>query len=225
MSNSVVPDGVPLQTDEIDLWALIETLWVGKLVILSFVALFTLLAFSYMLVIPKSNSIFFPYKINFATVQIHQQCGQNENCIALKVTGLASEFIGSGRFNTKKSSLVYKGTNLEISQPLIDSVNAAATHVTQSIFTNTKLEVNMIEKELPTAIQSSETAAVNLINGKRIISSIEVQKQKAIDFGTPLVVLNGPKSHFIYTIMLLLGGIVGIFVVLIRQAIRNRYHS
>ena len=60
-----------------------------------------------------------------------------------------------------------------------------------------------------------------MLNAKRVIQSID-NGQSAITFGSVSVVKSSPKVSLILALSVVLGGMIGVFFILVRNAITKR---
>ena len=68
---------------------------------------------------------------------------------------------------------------------------------------------------------ATERVATNLLNAKRIIQSLD-SGQNAISLGPISVVKRSPKSSRIIAFAAILGVIVGVFLVIVRDGLKKR---
>ena len=103
-------------------------------------------------------------------------------------------------------------------QSQIEEANIALTNEVYLEATN---ELALIQNELTDALLGTERVATNMLNAKRIIQFID-NGQSAITFGSVSVVKSSPKVSLILPFLVVLGGMVGVFFILVRNAIAKR---
>ena len=82
-------------------------------------------------------------------------------------------------------------------------------------------ELQSIESISNASLLSTERIATNMLNAKRIIQSID-SGQSVISFGPVGIAKVAPHSSRILALSIMLSGMVGCTIVLLRNAIRNR---
>ena len=220
-----------VQDDEIDLFEFFQTLWDGKWLISAFVALATLIGFGYSQVAQPKYDVSVPYRVNVYSVLSQQICESNNqnhkdwrasDCLADGTLGYFVERLG-GRW-----SLDSKGNAITFSTPTPSAVNAyedilsnALTYSNEALRSEAISELASIESVLNENVLATERVATNMLNAKRVIQSID-NGQSAITFGSVSVVKSSPKVPFILALSVVLGGMIGVFFILVRNAITRR---
>ena len=216
-----------VQDDEIDLFELFQTLWDGKWLISAFVVLATLIGFGYSQVAQPKYDVSVPYRVNVYSVLSQQICesytqNQKDDCLADGTLGYFVESLGSGW------SLNSKGNTITFSTPTPSAVNAyedilsnALTSTNEALRSEAISELASIESVLNDNVLATERVATNMLNAKRVIQSID-NGQSAITFGSVSVVKSSPKVSLILALSVVLGGMVGVFFILVRNAITKR---
>ena len=215
----------PPYDDELDLVELFETIWRGKWLISAFVAISALSGFVYsQLAQPKFEvSVSFAAKLySFSAQQI---CGQNVGCIVGETSKQLMENLDSNWNLTDKNSKLVLSTeaplNVKTYDDVFDKLNQT---ITNQIYNEALDEVTLIKTELNDALMSTERAATNILNARRIIKAID-SGQKAISFGSVAIKKTSPKVPLVLALSILLGGMIGIVLVLVNNSIRKRKES
>ena len=216
-----------VQDDEIDLFEFFQTLWDGKWLISAFVALATLIGFGYSQVAQPKYDVSVPYRVNVYSVLSQQICesytqNQKDDCLADGTLGYFVERLGRGW------SLDSKGNTITFSTPTPSAVNAyedilsnALTYSNEALRSEAISELASIESVLNENVLATERVATNMLNAKRVIQSID-NGQSAITFGSVSVVKSSPKVPLILALSIVLGGMIGVFFILVRNAITRR---
>ena len=218
----------PRKDDEIDLFELLEDLWAGKWLISAFVALATLIGFGYTQVAQPKYDVSAPFRVNVYSVLIQQICESNNqnhvdwrasDCLAEGTISYFLEGLGSGWNLSTKSDAITHTT------PTPSSVNAYENALSNALMsTNETLkgeaisELELIESLSNDNVLATERVATNMLNAKRVVLSLD-SGQNAISFGTISIVKSSPKSPLILALSVLLGGLVGVSSVLVRNAL------
>ena len=221
----------PPYDDEIDLFEFFETLWDGKWLISAFVALATLIGFGYSQVAQPKYDVSVPYRVNVYSVLSQQICESNNqnqkdwrasDCLADGTLGYFIERLGGGW------SLDSKGNAITFITPTPSAVNAyedilsnALTSTNEALRSEAISELASIESFSNDNVLATERVATNMLNAKRVIQSID-NGQSAITFGSVSVVKSSPKVSLILALSVVLGGMVGVFFILVRNAIAKR---
>jgi len=214
----------PPYVDEIDLFVLFETLWCGKWLISVFVAISVLSGFVYsQLAQPKFEvSVSFAAKLySFSAQQI---CGQNVGCIVGETSKQLMENLDSDWNLIKKSNLVLSTEaplNVKTYNDVFDKLNQT---ITNQIYNEALDEVTLIKTALNDALMSTERVATNILNATRIIKAID-SEQKAISFGSVAIKKTSPKVPLVLALSILLGGMIGVVFVLVKNTVRKRKES
>ena len=221
----------PTYDDEIDLFEFFETLWDGKWLISAFVALATLIGFGYSQVAQPKYDVSVPFRVNVYSVLSQQICESNNqnqkdwrasDCLADGTLGYFVERLGGGW------SLDSKGNAITFSTPTPSAVNAyedvlsnALTSTNEALRSEAISELASIESISNDNVLATERVATNMLNAKRVIHSID-NGQSAITFGSVSVVKSSPKVPLMLALSVVLGGMIGVFFILVRNAITKR---
>jgi hypothetical protein len=97
----------------------------------------------------------------------------------------------------------------------------ALSRVTESIRNEAASELASIESLSNANMLATERVATNMLNAKRIIQSID-NGQSAMTLGFVSVSKTSPKVPLILALSVVFGGMIGVFFILVRNAIRKR---
>ena len=215
----------PTYDDEIDLFEFFETLWDGKWLISAFVALATLIGFGYSQVAQPKYDVSVPYTSSIYSVSAQQICDGNYGniaCMESEVVKRFLSFLGNSWSKGKKSSTLSFSTSAPLEQNQYDvQIQQANTALTNEVYLKATTELALIQTELTDALLGTERVATNMLNAKRIIQSID-SGQSVISFGSVSIVKSSPKVPLILALSVVLGGMVGVFFILVRNAITKR---
>ena len=212
----------PPYDDEIDLFEFFETLWDGKWLISAFVALATLIGFGYSQVAQPKYDVSVSYTPNVYSVSAQQTCGRNIGCMESEAVKRFISLLGNSWSKDKKSSTLSLSTMSPLEQSDYEvQIEQASTALTTEVFVEATTELALIQTELTDALLSTERVATNMLNAKRVIQSID-NGQSAITFGSVSVVKSSPKVSLILALSVVLGGMIGVFFILVRNAITKR---
>ena len=207
----------PTYDDEIDLLEFFETLWDGKWLISAFVVLATLIGFGYSQVAQPKYDVSVPYSFNFYSVSAQQICGSNIDCMENETKKRLSSLL-EGEWTSNISITTTAPSDLSEYQTQIEQANIKLTN---EVYADATSELALIQTELTDALLGTERVATNMLNAKRLIQSID-NGQSAITFGSVSVVKSSPKVSLILALSVVLGGMVGVFFILVRNAIAKR---
>lgn len=214
----------PTYDDEIDLFEFFETLWDGKWIISAFVALATLIGFGYSQVAQPKYDVSVPYTSSIYSVSAQQICDGDGNirCMESEAVKRFLSLLGNSWSKGKKSSTLSFSTPAPLEQNQYDvQIQQANTALTNEVYLEATTELALIQTELTDALLGTERVATNMLNAKRIIQSID-SGQSVISFGSVSVVKSSPKVSVILVLSVVLGGLVGVFFILGRNAITKR---
>jgi len=212
----------PTYDDEIDLFEFFETLWDGKWLISAFVVLATLIGFGYSQVAQPKYDVSVSYTPNVYSVSAQQICGRNIGCMESEAVKRFISLLGNSWSKDKKSSTLSLSTMSPLEQSDYEvQIEQASTALTTEVFVEATTELALIQTELTDALLSTEIVATNMLNAKRVIQSID-NGQSAITFGSVSVVKSSPKVSLILALSVVLGGMIGVFFILVRNAITKR---
>ena len=128
----------------------------------------------------------------------------------------------TGWTKKKKSSIISFSTSAPLEQSEYEAqIQQSNIALTGEIYLEATSELALIQTELTDAFLGTERVATNMLNANRIIQSID-SGQSVLSFGTISVVKSSPKVPLILALSFLFGGVVGVFFILVRNAIANR---
>jgi LPS O-antigen subunit length determinant protein (WzzB/FepE family) len=209
-----------VRDDEIDLYELLQTLWVGKWLISACVVLATLIGSGYSQVAQPKYDVSVPYISNIYYVSIQQNCGDNIGCMESQTIKRFLSLLGNS-WRQKSSTLSFKTSSpLDLSE-YKSQIEDANTALSNEIYTEATNELNIIQTELTDTLLSTEIVAKNMLNAKRVVMSIDSGKN-TITFGPVSVVKSPSEVPAILILSVILGVIIGVFVILVRSAIAKR---
>ena len=224
----------PPYDDEIDLFELFETLWRGKWLISAFVAISVMSGFVYSQLAQPKFEVSVSFAVKLYSVSAQQICegevsNKNNNgvveCIQNEVSKQLMEDLDSNWNLTNKDSKLALSTeaplNVKTYDDVFDKLNQT---ITNQIYNEALDEVTLIKTELNDALMSTERVATNILNATRIIKAID-SGQKAISFGSVAIKKTSPKVPLILALSILLGGMIGVVFVLVKNTIRKRKES
>ena len=203
--------------DEIDLFELFTTLWNGKWFISGFVALAAFSGFGYTQIESSKYEVKYgvsvPYTSDLYSLSVQQIEANNNRFLAL-LGGTWSQTKRS--FNLPPTLKPFSDT-----QPYIDEFERHNQTITAEILYDAEVEVALIQNELSVSLSSTERAATDFLNAKRAIRSIK-NGQKAFSFSSASITKTSPKVSLTLALSIMLGGFIGVFFVLVRNAINKR---
>ncbi|MEM5530731.1 Wzz/FepE/Etk N-terminal domain-containing protein [Gammaproteobacteria bacterium AS21] len=207
--------------DEIDLFELVLSIWAGKWIIVAFVVVFVVAGFGYSKLATPVYSVSSHMHINFFPENTQSICTAEtttKDCFNSTASKEYSIYFPAWSIDNNVISKNVPGSS-EIDQYNIQLASANQT-LTKQLLDNAKQELQAID-ELATEIKSSEHIAISTLNAKKTIIAIEQNKQQALSLSPVSITKKSPKTNLILVFSLLLGGMLGCFVILVRQAIRN----
>lgn len=206
--------------DEIDLFELVEALWIGKWWIIGITALAALTAFVYVQMSTPIYSVKVAYEPNLYSVSAQQLCGGNVNCIEQQERKKLSHLIGQGWGNDDSAFTASTPEPLPVAdyEGLFDKAN---DDLTNAIMEEAKMELAFIDQELTGQLSASERVATNILNAKRLLNSIE-QGEKAFIVGDPSISQKSPRLALTLSMAIFGGGVFAVMFVLMRNAWINR---
>ncbi|WP_133013079.1 Wzz/FepE/Etk N-terminal domain-containing protein [Marinomonas flavescens] len=204
--------------DEIDLVELILELWKGKMLILAFVVVCFCLGFVYVKVVAKTHvSVSAGYTVNLYSNESFNLCGNNQTCLDATVfKKYLGEISGWSAENNALTLRIADGTSPQSMGVYSAELEKANEKLTQSFLQAAKENITMIDS-LSSDLRSTETVAESVLHAKRLIYQVENGKVKALTLTTPTVQKKSPKTALILVISVLLGGMLGVFAVLMKK--------
>lgn len=216
-----MPEVRPTYDGEIDLFEFFETFWDGKWVISFFIALAALIGFVYSQFAQPKYKVSAPFVINAYSVSTQQICVDDTRCMELETTKRLLSFLDDAWSNEKNSVFSFSTFSpLELNEYEAQLVRANAK-LTNDVYTEATTELTLIQTELTDALLNTERVATNMLNAKRVIQSID-NGQSPISLGSVSVVKTSPKVLFILASSVVLGGMIGVFLILVRSSLKKR---
>ena len=211
-----------VQDDEIDLFDLLQTLWDGKWLISACVVLVTLIGSGYSQVVQPKYDVSVPYTSNIYSVGVSVKCSRNVDCMDAQTIKRFLSLIGNSWSRSQKNStLSFKTSSpLDLSE-YKSQIEDANTALSNEIYTEATNELNMMQTELKDSLLSTNSVAIYVLNAKRVIMSIDSGKN-TISFGPVSVVKSPSKVPVILVLSVILGVMIGVFVIFVRSAIAKR---
>ena len=210
----------PKSDDEIDLFEVFDALWDGKWMVGGFVVLAAVVGFLFPRIASLNYSVTAPYTFNFYTVASLQTCAHNVGCIESElIKRIAAEVNDEWDLAQRPLAMSQSTPDplaLQEYHLMLESVNQ---RLTSNAYNEALTEVMLIQSELGGALSTTEIAATNLLNARRVIENVEGGRS-LIDFGP--VDIDEPKASRILFLCVVLGLFVGVFFVLVRKAARER---
>ena len=245
----------PTYDDEIDLFELFETLWEGKWLISTFVAIAVLLGGGFLLLkdavyeskliysvdaIPpfyNANKASTDFQKKFYSVSVFDEWKQDNSNTSLvfedfSATEVVDGFVLSKNEDEQLATLASekKGGSFVLVKsnqlPILDDFFKYANHIngllTAEYVVRATEELKIIESRF-TDLASADNGIVDtVLSIDRYIVSAE-KGANVLDIQRPTMPKKvSPKSSLILAISLVLGGMVGVFFILVRNAITKR---
>jgi len=208
-----------INDDEIDLFELVMSIWAGKWIIVAFVIVFVIAGFGYSKLATPVFQVSSQFQTNLYPVRASQNCNiGNLRCFDTLADQEASKFFTS--WSLTKGSLTKSLSAVNSLDAYNKEFTKANNTLTKQLLNNAKQELQAID-ELPLEIKSSEHVAISTLNAKKTIIAIEQNKQQALSLSPVSISKKSPKTKLILVLSVLLGGMLGCFVILVRQAIGN----
>lgn len=208
--------------DEIDLFDLFETLWGGKWLIGCIVVISTLLGFGYTKLSQPVYRASATYSVNVYSVAGQQICGVQDqrNCLSKQMEQVVSDHLIDGWAASDESVSL----STAIPSPLAayeTQLKESSQQTTAFIKAKALAEIQAIESISNASLLSTERVATNMLNAKRVIQSID-SGQTVISFGPVGIAKVASHSSRILALSIMLSGMVGCTIVLLRDTIRKR---
>ena len=122
--------------------------------------------------------------------------------------------------NAKSDAITYATSTLSSVNAYEDALSNALISTNEALKDEAISELASIESLSNDNVLATERVATNMLNAKRVVLSLE-SGQSAISLGSVSVVKSSPKV-LILTLSVVLGGMVGVFFILVRNAITKR---
>ena len=203
---------------------LFETIRRGKLLISAFVAISVMSGFVYSQLAQPKFEVSVSFAVKLYSVSAQQIC-EGVECMQNEVSKQLMEDLDSNWNLTDQNSNLVLITeapfNVKTYDDVFDELNQT---ITNQIYNEALDEVTLIKTELNDALMSTERVATNILNATRIIKAID-SGQKAISLGSVAIKKTSPKVPLILALSILLGGMIGVVFVLVKNTIRKRKES
>ncbi|MBM6552354.1 Wzz/FepE/Etk N-terminal domain-containing protein [Marinomonas ostreistagni] len=206
--------------DEIDLFELFQTLWEGKWLITAFVVLALVAGGSYAYLAQPKFNVSVPYAINIYPVSAQQICDSNVSCIEGEVNKRLSA-LSEGKWSLQNASVSISTTAPAAASVYAQELSEYQKVITSEVYREATVELNLIQNDLNEALLNTERVATNMLNAKRTLQMID-NGQQVVSFGSVNIAKTAPKVPLILALSIVLGGMVGVFYVLVRSMIRKR---
>ena len=212
--------------DEIDLFALLTTLWDGKWLIVSYTVLASLIGFGYSQAAQSKYNVSVPYSLNnIDSFSKNTICPKNDNCLAyLLSTGWTKDKKKLSLKLSTKSPLditEYESQLEHANKVKTNEIYMSAKENVLFIKAELKEYLSILKTELPENYFIGNVGFRQILQSKKIIQSID-NGNTALTFGPIFISKISPKVPLILIISAMLGGILGSSIILIRSAILNR---
>ena len=241
-----------VQDDEIDLFELFETLWDGKWLITAFVAIAVLLGGSFLLLkdavyeskliysidaLPpfyEANKASTDFQNKFYSVSVFDEWKQKNTNTSLVFEDFSATQVVDGfvlsKNEGKQLATLKKGSSFVLVKsnqlPILDDFFNYATHInellTDEYVVRAKEELNIIEARFED-LGSADSNIVNTVLSidRYIVTAEKGAKVFTIQHPTMPEKIS-PKVSLILALSVVLGGMIGVFFILVRNAITKR---
>ena len=209
--------------DEIDLFELVETIWKGKWIIVAVVCCALLLAGVFVTIRPTVYEVKIPFNINFSSVEAYQVCGDNPDCLnssSLSYVMSAADIGLSTERN--QNTFVFSGKDDHLLKSVTSQLNQAIEMATARVVDEAKNEIITIQSSLPSQLLTTEIVATNYLNSLRIVQTTEDESLKIMSIRNGTQTVKSPKISMTFALASVAGLMLGMMIVLVRQAVINR---
>lgn len=205
------------QDDEIDLIELLLELWKGKIIILSFMVFCLAMWAMYVKLTPESYLVSASYSVNLYSDNAFKVCGDGTQCLDENMLKQFSTFVPAWSVNEKREDVSRSISFLPDSNTqFLTEISDGNDKLTQLLLDEAKDSLKMAE-ELPSDLQNTDTVAETVLSSQRMVNLIENKGTKVLSFGDLGVKKQSPKVALTLVLSLLLGGMLGVFAVLLRK--------
>ena len=190
---------------------------IGCIVVIS-----TLLGFGYTKLSQPVYRASATYSVNVYSVAGQQICGVQDQmkCLSKQMEQVVSDHLIDGWAASDESVSL----STAIPSPLAayeTQLKESSQQTTAFIKAKALAEIQAIESISNASLLSTERVATNMLNAKRVIQSID-SGQTVISFGPVGIAKAAPHSSRILALSIMLSGMVGCTIVLLRDTIRKR---
>ena len=204
------------QDDEIDLVELIVDIWKGKIIILLFVVCSLAAGFAYVKTAPQVYEVSSGLTVNLHSSDAFKFCN-NVACLDQNTLDSYAGLLQKWSIDARSSRVSRNVSSVpEDTSTYFTELESANNELTQGLLENSKENLKMAS-ELSSDLRSTDTVADTVWNSKKIVSSIEDKNVKALSFSGFDVKKQSPKVTLIIVLSVLLGGMLGVFAVLLRK--------
>jgi LPS O-antigen subunit length determinant protein (WzzB/FepE family) len=243
------------QDDEIDLFALFQTLWDGKWLISAFVAIAVLLGGGFLLVkdaVYESKLIYSVYSIppfysadkasadfqnKFYSVSVFEEWKQNNSNASLvfedfSATEVVNGFVLSKDEDKQLATLasekkvgyfvLVKSNQLPTVVDFFKYVTYVNTALTKEYVQRAKQELNIVEARFKDFSTADNSIIEKILAIDRYLVSVEKGSRVLAIQHPTMPEKVSPKSSLILAMSVVLGGMVGVFFILVRNAMTKR---
>lgn len=224
MSDAQVP-----YNDEIDLFELFETLWDGKWLIVGSCVVPILIGFGYTQLATAKYKVSVPFDVKIHSLISQQVCeiqrGRQTRVDCMKEVTLhnVSNELGAQWKSDSKNNFVFTETDSpENTADYERMFGEVQVEINRKLVEQAKEELLFITGKDFGELRNTERAATNAIYAKRIINALEKNSINAVLFKKPLITKSSPKTALTLSMSVVLGGMLGVFFVLLRNAIHKR---
>jgi hypothetical protein len=217
-----------IQYDEIDLFQFFKMLWDGKWFISASIMLTTLIGFGFTQLKQPEYTVSIPYSFNIYSMSTLDVCNNNIECLNSQSNNRLLNYLrAKWDLNSSLSKKNIKGMpylSISTTIPLDLSkykaqIKSANIELTNNTYLEAKASLSFIYSEMGDALLSTEKVAEATLNAKRVIVSID-SGQNAISFGRVSIVKSKPYLYLF--ISGVVGGMLGILFIVVRNAINKR---
>lgn len=204
------------QDDEIDLIELLVALWKGKVIILMFILCSLAAGFMYLKTVAQVYTVSSKLTVNIHSADAFKFC-DNDACLDQDTLSSYAALLQKWSMNMKNSE-VSRDLSFypdDISTYLAELENEN-DELTQGLLENAKDDLKMA-LGLPSDLRSTDTVAETVWYSQKTVNLVEEKKVKALSFGDLAVKKQSPKVALTLVLSLLLGGMLGVFAVLLKK--------
>ena len=217
-----MPESRSPSDDDIDLFELFETCWVGKWHIIVSAVVAALIGFGYHNVSQPVYKVSVAYTTNIFSTMDYQICGNSITCLNTQVEKRIIASYGGDWKHSKTNSRISNitATPLDVSEykKQFERFNKAFTN---KIHAQAVAEVAMIKNEFGNALLNTELGTAGMLNAMRVVKVID-GGLSALTFASLSV--KNIKQNVFHLVFLgaFLGGFIGVIVVVVRKARSKR---
>jgi len=206
-----------LYANEINPFDVIDVLLQNKWLIATFSILSFIICSLYLQFSPAQYRVNVSYTVNADTVESAQLC-QTYKCLQDQVSVELLDVLDRGWVKRGLANRLHLVTSnpLDVAQYEI-ALKATEKNLTDAALIKALAELELIDNAHDRALLSTEYFAMNKLNSDRLVALIDVGKS-VIEFDKPVVTLISPNVKLLFVVSIILGGVLGSFLVLIRHS-------